>query len=237
MASKEESISQEPNRSPQVPDLAPWPYAYVISLQDMNLTPQQKAESSLSFDFLIITMRFSTLSPVAFFLGLGLAYNETSPGMRFWNTTTSLPTATSPNFIAVTSSSSIEEVATIQIQIGSLSGSGVINLSNVATTPEVAQLNGLLNSTSFSNQAYPTKTNSLQPTFCPLTTAAFPSGSTSAENFNATVGASTGQPSARLTSLASQIFTGSGSRTSAELLKLPVISSAFIVQIAIMSLV
>jgi hypothetical protein len=221
-----------------VPDLAPWPYAYVISLQDINLTPQQKAESSLSFDFLTITMRFSTLSPVAFFLGLGLAYNETNPGMRFWNTTTSLPTATSPNFIAVTSSSSIEEVATIQIQIGSLSGSGVINLSNVATTPEVAELNGLLNSTSFSNQPYPTKTNSSQPTLCPLnTTAAFPSGGTSAQNFNATVGAFTAQPSAGLTSLASQIFTGSGSRTSAELVKLPGILSAFIIQIAVMSFV
>jgi hypothetical protein len=204
----------------------------------MNLTPQEKAEISLSLGFLIIKMRVFTISPVVFFLSLGLAHNEPRFGMRFWNTTTSLPTATSPNFIAVTSSSSIDEVATIQIQIGTLSGSGVINLSNVATTPEVAQLNGLLNSTSFSNQAYPTKTNYSQPTLCPLnTTAAFPSGSTSAQNFNVTVGAFTGKPSAGLTSLASQIFTGSGSRTNAELIKFPAILSAFIIQIAVMSLV
>jgi hypothetical protein len=209
------------------------------SCQDINEIPpiSQTQRNSLNF-CLLITMRFSTFSPVLFLLGLGLAYNEMSLGMRFWNTTTSLPTTTSPNFIAVTSSSSINEVATIQIQIGNLSGSGVINLSNVATTPEVAQLNGLLNSTSFSNQAYPTKTNSSQPTFCPLnTTAAFPSGSTSAQIFDATVGASTGQPSAGLTSLASQIFTGSGSRSNAELIKFPAILSGFIIQIAVMSLV
>jgi hypothetical protein len=183
-------------------------------------------------------MRFSAFSPILFLVGLGLASNEMSLGMRFWNTTTALPTATSPNFIAVTSSLSIDEVATIQIQIGSLSGSGVINLSNVATTSEVGQLNGLFNQTSFTNQSYPTKTNYLQPMFCqPKTTAALPSGSTSAQNFNAIVMGSTGQLSVGLTSLASQIFTGSGSYTSAELVKSPAILSAFIIQIAFMLLV
>jgi len=181
-------------------------------------------------------MRFSTLSAVAFFLGLGLAHYEPSFGTRFWNATAAKPTATSSNFVAITSSLSAKESATIQIQIGDLSGFGVIDLINVATTPDVAQPNSHLNSTS-SNQPYLTKPNYSQPTFYrPNITATSPSAGASAPIFNATVGG-TGQPSVGLTSLASQIFTGSGSPTSAELVKFPAIVSAFILQIAILSLV
>jgi hypothetical protein len=93
-------------------------------------------------------MRFSNFSPVVFLLGLGLAHNETGPGGHFWNTTTAHPAPTSSGFFANTSS--IEEVATIKIQIGNLSGSGVINLS-AATPSEAAQLSDLLDPTSFIN--------------------------------------------------------------------------------------
>ncbi|KAF8862742.1 hypothetical protein BDZ45DRAFT_686570 [Acephala macrosclerotiorum] len=181
-------------------------------------------------------MRFSNFSPIIFLLGRGLAHNETGPGGRFWNTTTAHPAPTSSGFFANTSS--IEEVATIKIQIGNLSGSGVINLSNVATPSEAAQLSDLLDPTSFINQPHQTEANSSLSTFCPPnTTAAFPYRSTSARYFNATVGGPTAQPSVGPIPLTSRIFTGSGSYTSTGLLKLPAVLSAFIIQIAMMSLV
>ncbi|KAH9203166.1 hypothetical protein DL95DRAFT_419262 [Leptodontidium sp. 2 PMI_412] len=120
-------------------------------------------------------MRFSNFSPVVFLLGLGLAHNETGPGGHFWNTTTAHPAPTSSCFFAITNTSFIEEVATIKIQIGNLSGSGVINLSNVATPSEAAQLSDLLDPTSFINQPHQTEANSSLSTFCPPnTTAALP---------------------------------------------------------------
>jgi len=189
-----------------VPDWAPSVVCWCHLPSRYEPDSLAKSRQLSKFSILIIAMRFSTFSPVIFLIGLSLAYNEMSTGMRFWNTTMAQPTETPLNVIPLTSSSSIEEVATIQIQVGSLSGSGVISLRNVATTREVGQLNGSL-PTSFANQSYS------QPTSCQRnSTAAFPPGSTSAQNLDATMGASTGQPSAGLTSLTSQIFTGSGSR-------------------------
>ena len=179
-------------------------------------------------------MRFSTLSPVIFLLGLSLAHHERHPILHFWNTTTAHPTPTSSDFFAITNSSSTKEVATVQIEIGNQSGSGIITLSNIATTSEAAQPSDLLDPTSFTNQ--PHQTNSSLPTLCPLnTTAPFPYLSASAWYLNATAGGPTAQPSVGPVPLTSQIFAGSGSRTSPELLKFPILS-AFIIQITIMSL-
>lgn len=182
-------------------------------------------------------MHISTLSAAVFLLGLSLAHNGTGPGMRFWNTTTAQLATASSGLSAVTNGPFIEETATIQIQIGNLSGSGVIQLSNVSIAPEASKLSDLLNPTSFTNQSHPTKASSSQTTFCPPNiTAAFPYQVTSARNFNTTVKGPTGQPSVGPVPLASPIFTNSGSPGSAGLPKLPATLLALIVQIVIMSL-
>lgn len=74
-------------------------------------------------------MLFSTLSPIFLIFSLSLAQNNTRLGIV-------QPTISPFNPYIGSNSSSAEVVATIQIQIGDLSGSGVIYLSNVATTSE-----------------------------------------------------------------------------------------------------
>ncbi|KAH8653967.1 hypothetical protein BGZ60DRAFT_547372, partial [Tricladium varicosporioides] len=185
-----------------------------------------------------IAMHISILLVTGFLLSPGLGYNEMGTGGHFWNTTTAQPSPTTSSFFASANRSSIEEVATIQIQIGNLSGSGVISLSNVAMTSDVAQLSDLLDPASFTNQSHLTESNSSLSTVCPPnTTLALPYRDTSVRNFNATLGSPTAQPSMGLLPLTSQTFTGSGSYTSTGLLKLPAVLSAFIIQIAIMSLI
>ena len=175
-------------------------------------------------------MHISTLSVTVFLLGLGLAHNETGPRMHFWNTTTAQPTTTSSGFLAMTNDPFSEETATIKIQIGNLSGSGVIKLSSVSAASEASELSGLLNPTSFTNESYPTEAPSSQTTFCPPnTTAALPYQSTSARNSNATVKGTAGQPSVGPVSLTSPIFTGSGSPASAGLPKFPATLLALII--------
>lgn len=172
-----------------------------------------------------------------FLLGLGLAHNKTSPGIHFWNTTTAQLATTSSDLSAITNSPFIKETATIQIQIGGLSGSTVIKLSNVSIVSIVYELSDLLNSTSFTNQPYQTEAPSSQTAFCPPnTTTASPYRDTSARNFNVTVKGPTAQPSVGLIPLTSPIFTGSGSPTSAGLPKVPATLLALIIQISIMSL-
>jgi len=182
-------------------------------------------------------MHISTLSATVLSLGLGLAHNVTGPGMHFWNTTTVQPTTTSSGFLAITNGPFIEETVTIEIQIGNLSGSGVIKLSNVSAASEASELSGLLNPTSFTNQSHPTEASSSQTTSCPPNnTAAFPFQGTSARNYNATVFGPTGQPSMGPVPHPSPIFTSSGSLASAGLLKFPATLLALITQTAIMSL-
>ncbi|KAH8792208.1 hypothetical protein F5882DRAFT_376764 [Hyaloscypha sp. PMI_1271] len=183
-----------------------------------------------------IAMQISTLSAAVSLLGLGLAHNETGPGMRFWNATTAQLATASSGLSAVTNGPFIEETATIQIQISNLSGSGVIKLSNISITSEASKLSDLLNPTSFTNQSHQTEAPSSQTTFCPPnTTATFPYRGTSARNFNATMKDPTAQPSVGSTPLTSPIFTGSGSPKSAGLPKIPATLLALIFQIAIMS--
>jgi hypothetical protein len=117
-----------------------------------------------------------------------------------------------------------------------LSGSGIIKLSNVSVASKASKLSDLLYPTSFTNQSHQTEAPSSQTTFCPPnTTTAFPYRGTSARYFNATVNDPTAQPSVGPIPLTSQIFTGSGSPTSAGLLKFPATLLALILQIAIMS--
>jgi hypothetical protein len=99
-------------------------------------------------------MHISTLSTAVFLLGLGLAHNGTGPGMRYWNTTTAQLATASSGISAITNGPFIEETATIQIQIGNLSGSGVIKLSNVSMASKASKLSDLLNLTSFTNQSH-----------------------------------------------------------------------------------
>jgi hypothetical protein len=74
-------------------------------------------------------MNFLILTFVFCLVDLALAHNKSRLGVA--------ETTRPANFhSAGTSSSSVESLATIQIQIGDLSGSGVIPLSNVITAPE-----------------------------------------------------------------------------------------------------
>jgi hypothetical protein len=98
-----------------------------------------------------IAMHISTLSAAVFLLGLGLAYNETGPGMRFWNTTIAQLATASLGLFIITNGPFIKETATIQIQVGNLSGSGIIKLSNVSVAFEASKLSDLLHLTSFTN--------------------------------------------------------------------------------------
>lgn len=80
-------------------------------------------------------MRFSTLIPIVSSISLGLAHNGAGLGSHSWNTTTS-------GFISTTDSSSIEQTATIRIELGNLSGFGVISLSMVGPASEPVELDG-----------------------------------------------------------------------------------------------
>ena len=181
-----------------------------------------------------LAMHISALSAAVFLLGLGMAHNEPGPARHFWNTTTAQLATASSDLSAVTNGPFIEETATIQIQIGNLSGSGVIKLSNVAMASETPKLSDLLNATSFTNQSYQTEAPSSQTTFCPPNnTVAFPYRGTSARNFNATVNGPTAQPSVGPIPLTSPIFKGLA--TSAGLPKFPTTVLALILQVTVMS--
>ena len=86
-------------------------------------------------------MCFFTLISVICSLSLGLARNKTGLG-GYWNTIITLLTA---EFIS--NSLSLELAAIIQIQVGNLSGSGIITLSNVAPASQPLEVGDSLNST------------------------------------------------------------------------------------------
>jgi hypothetical protein len=123
-------------------------------------------------------MLFSTLSPIFLIFSLSLAQNNTRLGIV-------QPTISPFNPYIGSNSSSAEVVATIQIQIGDLSGSGVIYLSNVATTSE----SGGLMSTQLT-QTPTTNAGPYQTEICTSsnTTASPPYISPSTLDFNTTAG-------------------------------------------------
>jgi hypothetical protein len=176
-------------------------------------------------------MRFSTLIPIVSSLSLGLAHNKMG---HFWNTTTAQPIPTS-GFISTTNSSPLELVATIQIQIGNLSGSGVINLGSVAPASEPAELGNPLtppsNTSGISNQTEIVFTPCLNASL-PSETAAPPYQNSSALNFDITGGYAIPQPTAGPVPANSPtglgLFTGSGVQ-SRKLPDMPAFLSAILI--------
>jgi hypothetical protein len=140
-------------------------------------------------------------------------------------------------FLVITNGPFIKETVTIEIQIGNLSGSGIIKLSNISAVSEVSELSSLLNPTSFTNQSHLTEAPSLQTTsYPPNTTAAFPYQGTSARNYNTTVFGPTGQLSVGPVLPPLLIFASSESPASTGLLKFPATLFTLIIQIAIILL-
>lgn len=177
-------------------------------------------------------MRFSTLILIVSSLSLCLAHNKTG---HFWNTTTAQPSSTSSGFVSTTDSSSLELVATIQIQIGNLSGSGVINLNSVALASEPVELGDPLippsNTSGLSNQTEIAFT-SCPDASLPDATAAPPYQNSSALNFSITGGYAIPRPSAAPIPTTSPtdlgLFTGSGVQ-SRRLPAMPTFLSAILV--------
>jgi hypothetical protein len=177
-------------------------------------------------------MRFSTLIPIVSSLSLCLAHNRTGLGSHFWNATTAQPNTTSSGFVLTTDSSSLELVATIQIQIGNLSGSGVISLAPVTDPVELGDPPiSPSNTSSLPDQgeiAFTTCPNSSLPN----ATAAPPYQNSSALNFNITGGNAIPRFSAGPTPTISPTglgpFTGSGVQ-SRRLPHMPIFLSAILV--------
>jgi hypothetical protein len=169
-------------------------------------------------------MRFSALPLVFFLVGLGLSQDEASLGNILQATTT-------------LASSSPQVVATIQIQIDGLLGSGVISLNNAPTISNSQGLDGFSSFTPTLMSDGPQQTDSF-PNLCDTTsllntTTIPPRFANSTLNFNATAGPSAPRPFATPTPTALSIFTSSGVLTKRGFPDISALLSAVVIQIAV----
>ncbi|KAF8856252.1 hypothetical protein BDZ45DRAFT_691885 [Acephala macrosclerotiorum] len=138
-------------------------------------------------------MHYSILSSAFFLFHLSLAENPTVPGGMFWNTTTA---TTLFDVSQETKTLSSEAVATIQLQIGELSGSGIISLSDITISSSSAGFDNLPTPTSsLSTAPYQTETllSSWRNASLTRTTANAAQQSLTVLNFNTTYGGATAQ--------------------------------------------